>query len=82
VEPIIHGHAASTGKPVQNSAGMAITAEPTICAVIACVGCALDLTTACHDACSSALTSAAARSQLSMATGAQAPARSFSSSTR
>ena len=67
VEAAIHGHADIAGKPVQNKAGSASTAEPTICAVIACVGCGLTLTAAFQAAWRAALVSAAATSQLSMA---------------
>jgi hypothetical protein len=60
VDTAIHGHAPAAGRPTSGSAARAISAEANICALIACVGCASALTAAFHDACSSALSSAAA----------------------
>ncbi|MCW5639011.1 MAG: hypothetical protein KIT28_08625 [Rubrivivax sp.] len=66
----IHGSARASGRPAQGSAASPIDPAAYICAAIACGVSACALAAAFHPACSSALSSAAATSRLSIASQA------------
>jgi hypothetical protein len=66
VDPAIHGHAASGGRPDHKRPGSTSTALSSICAVMARGGSRLAFTAAFQPACRTALVSAAATSTASI----------------